>query len=92
VGVSVPITEDEWTEKHICGELVSVLMFAGRELKNEHGTARFLTLRKVSPLSDRWERVGTLYLTIPFLASCRDVRGLFGKIPASKQYRTIVIQ
>jgi hypothetical protein len=92
VGVSVPITEDQWTEKHICGELVSVLIFAGRDLKNEHGTARFLTLRRVSPSSDHWERVGTLYLTIPFLANCLDVQELFRKIPANKQYRTIVIQ
>ena len=92
VGVSVPITEDQWAEKHINGELVSVLIFAGRELTHEHGSARFLTLWRVSPSSDHWERVGTLYLTIPFLADCRDVQGLFRKIPADKQYRTIVIQ
>lgn len=93
VGMSVAMTEREWTAKHVSGELVSVLMFAGEYLKNEHGTARFLTLRRV-PLSrpERWERVGMLYLTIPFNARCPNVQELLRKIPADRQHRSFVIQ
>ncbi|OCT54140.1 hypothetical protein CLCR_00161 [Cladophialophora carrionii] len=93
VGTSVAMTEREWTAKHVSGELVSVLMFAGQYLVNEHGTARFLTLRRV-PLSmpERWERVGTLYLVIPFNQDCRDVQEFLGKIPARRQHRSFVIQ
>jgi hypothetical protein len=73
------MTEYEWTAKHISGELVSVLMFAGKYLENEHGSARFLTLRRVISAPDRWERVGTLYLIIPFLGKCPNNQGLFKK-------------
>jgi hypothetical protein len=88
--MSIVVTGQEWTAKHISGELVSVLMFAGKYLENEHGTARFLTLRRSGP--GRWERVGTLYLTIPFNAGCPTVEAFLSKIPASKQHRRLVIQ
>jgi hypothetical protein len=93
VGMSIAMTEREWTAKHVSGELVSVLMLAGKNLENEHGVARLLTLRRV-PLSspERWERVGTLYLTIPFNDRCSDVQEFLKKIPAGKQYRNFVIQ
>lgn len=63
------MTEEEWTQKHESGELISVLMFAGKYIDNEHGSARFLTLRRVGYASGRWERIGMLTLTIPFLAN-----------------------
>jgi hypothetical protein len=93
VGMSVMMAEHEWTAKHVSGELVSVLMLAGKNLENEHGVARFLTLRKVLlSKPERWERVGTLYLTIPFNDGCLNVKEFLGKIPAGKQYRSLVIQ
>ncbi|KAH9209012.1 heterokaryon incompatibility protein-domain-containing protein [Leptodontidium sp. 2 PMI_412] len=92
VAMSVPTTEREWTAKHNSGEFVSVLMFAGENLQNEHGTARFLTLRRVVSATDRWERVGTLYLIIPFLGKCPNNQVMFKKIPASRQSQKIVIQ
>jgi hypothetical protein len=92
IGMSVAMTGQQWTDQHVSGDLVSVLMFAGRYWGNEHGTARFLTLRRVRSSPERWERVGTLYLIIPFLASCRHSAGLFAKIPARKRKRCIVIQ
>ena len=92
VAVSVPTTEDEWTTKHKSGELVSVLMFAGKSVENEHGTARFLTLRRVMFAPDRWERVGTLYLRLPYLEKCPNNQVLFEKISVSRQNQRIVIQ
>jgi hypothetical protein len=68
--MSVQMTEEEWIGKYEFGELISVLMFAGKCLDNEHGSARFLTLRRVAYASGRWERIGMLTLTIPFLANC----------------------
>jgi hypothetical protein len=87
-GMSVAITQQQWTSKHVSGEFVSVLMFAGRFCVTEHGAARFLTLRKVPEASPTlWERVGILSLTLPYLdkAGCRDVSGLFAWIPARRQ-------
>ncbi|KAF2679910.1 HET-domain-containing protein [Lentithecium fluviatile CBS 122367] len=92
IGMSVAMTGKEWTDKHRSGELVSVLVFAGKYHENEHGTARFLTVRRVASSPERWERIGTLYLIIPFLGKCHDTSGLFRKIPASRQNRAIVIQ
>jgi hypothetical protein len=92
IGMSVTMTPQEWTAKHATGELVSVLIFAGRYHDNEHGSARFMTLRKVSYAPERWERVGTLYLIIPFLQTLFSSSGLFHKIPASGQNRVLVIQ
>lgn len=91
VGMSIAITEEQWTDKHKSGELVSVLIFAGRYHISEHGTARFLTLQRVQSTPERWERVGTLYLILPFLADCKDNLELFRKIPAELQERRIII-
>jgi hypothetical protein len=94
-GMSVAMTQYDWTAKHISGELISVLMFAGKFLHNEHGTARFLTLKKVSSSGsgpEYWERVGTLYLTIPFNDKCSSVQDFLKKIPAARSYRKIEIR
>lgn len=94
IGTSVPMTEREWTIKHASRELISVLIFAGKFFDNEHGTARFLTLRKIDG-SDRWMRVGVLYLILPFLNDCPDIATLLGKIPVSRSHRfggPIVVQ
>jgi hypothetical protein len=79
--MSVQMTEEEWTGKHESGELISVLMFAGKYPDNEHGSARFLTLRRVAYASGRWERIGMLALTIPFLVNCLNNQALFRRIP-----------
>jgi len=92
IGMSVPMSPQEWTSKHASGELVSVLMFAGKYHDNEHGSARFLTLRKVSTAPERWERVGTLYLILPFLLSLHSSNELFHKIPASRHNKVFVVQ
>ena len=72
-------------------------MFAGKYTINEHGTARFLTLRRVPPTGsgpERWERVGMLYLTIPFNQGTRSVQGFLAKVPATtyRQHGSFVIQ
>jgi hypothetical protein len=91
--MSITITQQEWTARHVSGDFISVLVFAGRFLDVEHGAARFLTLRRLPQSSPTvWERVGMLSLTLPFLAKCRNVSGLFHKIPASAQSRSVVIQ
>jgi hypothetical protein len=92
VAMSVQMTEKEWTEKHESGEIISVLIFAGKYLDNEHGSARFLTLRRVESASRRWERIGMLTLVIPFLANCLNNQAMFGKIPVKSRNRNIVIQ
>jgi hypothetical protein len=92
VAMSVQMTEKEWTEKHESGEIVSVLIFAGKYLDNEHGSARFLTLQRVESASRRWERIGMLTLTIPFLANCLNNQAMFTKIPVKSRDRNIVIQ
>ncbi|KAF2850434.1 HET-domain-containing protein [Plenodomus tracheiphilus IPT5] len=92
IGMSIDISEEEWTRQHEKGELVSVLMFVGRYCDGEHGTARFLTVRRVAGTEGRWERVGTLYLIVPFVGWCRQVEGLFSKVPASRGGESIIIQ
>jgi hypothetical protein len=91
--MSIAMTEQQWTAKHASGELISVLVFMGRFIANEHGAARFLTLRKVPHASPTvWERVGMLSLTLGYQAGCRDISGLFRLIPARPQSGSIVIQ
>ncbi|KAJ4364423.1 hypothetical protein N0V83_009017 [Neocucurbitaria cava] len=92
IGMSIEMTEEEWTVKHISGEIISVLLFAGKYLDNDHGTARYLTLRRVSSSPERWERVGTLYLIVPFLLGNLTPQDMFKKIPGRRQYRSVVIQ
>lgn len=99
--LSVEMGEKEWTAKHESGEIVSVLMFACRYLGDEHeghGGARFLTLRRVGEgagaAEERWERIGTLFLTIPkgFLDECGDNRDLLKKLPVREWQGMIVVQ
>ncbi|KAI8931229.1 hypothetical protein NX059_011577 [Plenodomus lindquistii] len=93
IGMSIEISPEQWTARHVSGELVSVLMFVGRYCDNEHGTARFLTVRRVQGGEGRvWERVGTLYTVVPFVGRCRVVEELFGRVPATKGRESFVIQ
>jgi hypothetical protein len=93
IAMSVAITPREWTAKHVSGDLVSVLLFAGRHHDSEHGSARFLTLRKADGADGRWERVGTLFLTLPYLGNVQDSSGMLKKVPAtSQEERVIVVQ
>jgi hypothetical protein len=94
IGLSVPMTEDEWTEKHVSGELISVLMFASKDPSSEHGRARFLTLRKAASAAVRWERIGILSLIIPevSLSKCMTNRDFLKQIPVRGGEGVIVIQ
>jgi len=92
VAMSVPMTEHEWTAKHISGEFITILMFAGKYINIEHGSARFLTLKRVISAPERWERVGTLYLILPFLGKCPNNQVMLKKIPESRQDQRIIIQ
>jgi hypothetical protein len=96
VSMSISITEEEWTQKHFTGELVSVLIFAGQRPRGEHGRARFLTLQRVESDSfeTRWERVGSLQLTIPevVLDKCFTNEELLRKIPVREWKGAIVVQ
>ncbi|KAL2139402.1 hypothetical protein VTI28DRAFT_5251 [Corynascus sepedonium] len=98
VCLSIGMSEEEWTAKHLTGELVSVLMFACRYPAQEnqgHGGARFLTLRRVQGAQEeRWERVGTLFLIIPKISldKCSDNEELLKQIPVREWKGTFVIQ
>lgn len=96
VSMSIPITEEDWTRKHDTGELISVLIFAAQRPRAEHGRARFLTLRKVESDSfeTRWERVGTLQLTIPEadLDKCFTNEEFLRRIPVREWRGAIVMQ
>jgi hypothetical protein len=98
VYLSVEMSEEEWTAKHLSGEIVSVLMFAFRHLAKEHlghGSARFLTLRRVEGAEEeRWERIGTLFLIIPkdSLNRCSGSQELLNEIPVREWQGIVVIQ
>lgn len=96
VSMSIPITEEDWTRKHDTGELISVLIFAAQRPRAEHGRARFLTLQRVEADSfeTRWERVGTLQLTIPEvdLDKCFTNEEFLRRIPVREWRGAIVIQ
>lgn len=96
VSMSISITEEEWTRKHYAGELISVLIFAAQRPRSEHGRARFLTLQRVESDSfeRRWERVGTLQLTIPEidLDRCLTNEEFLRRIPVREWGGAVVIQ
>ncbi|KAK5663860.1 hypothetical protein OQA88_64 [Cercophora sp. LCS_1] len=104
VALSVEMTEEQWTEQHLTGELMSVLLWATRWVDKEqsgHGGAHFMTLRKVrdfSPGVTCWERVGVVFLVIPnwALDKLRVDEDLSKKdnawIPVKKLETVIVIQ
>lgn len=96
ISVSVPMTAAEWTAKHYAKELVSVLMFVGRDPSISHGRARFVTLRKVEAQNGRelWERIGIVQLTLaaPELARYRTIGDLLQQIPVQPEGRSFFIQ
>ncbi|KAH6605694.1 het-domain-containing [Trichoderma cornu-damae] len=96
VTMSIPIAEEEWTRKHDAGELISVLIFAAQRPRSEHGRARFLTLQRVESDSfeARWERVGTLQLTIPEvdLDRCLTNEQFLGRIPVREWGGAVVVR
>ncbi|PQE13222.1 Heterokaryon incompatibility protein [Rutstroemia sp. NJR-2017a BBW] len=94
IGLTVRMTEQEWTDKHVSGELISVLMFASKDPSSEHGRARFVTLRKVRPAAERWERIGVLSLIIPevSLAKCETNEDFLKQIPVHRREGVVVIQ
>ncbi|KAL7951826.1 heterokaryon incompatibility domain-containing protein [Trichoderma barbatum] len=96
VSMSIPITEEDWTRKHDAGELISVLIFAAEWPRSKHGRSRFLTLQRVESDSfeTRWERVGTLQLTIPDadLDRCLTNKEFLRRIPVREWRGAIVIQ
>jgi hypothetical protein len=94
IGLSIPMTEDEWTRKHFSGELISVLMFASKDPSTEHGRAWFMTLQKVASVAVRWERIGILSLIIPgvSLSVCTTNKDFLNQIPVHGRKGAIVIQ
>ncbi|CZR69955.1 uncharacterized protein PAC_19856 [Phialocephala subalpina] len=62
--LSTPFTEEELTRGHKSGDMVTVLMFASTVSFVWDGRARFLILRQVDGVERRWERIGSLVLTI----------------------------
>ncbi|KAL7791992.1 heterokaryon incompatibility domain-containing protein [Trichoderma ceciliae] len=96
VSMSISITEEEWTRKHDAGELISVLIFAAQRPRSEHGRARFLTLQRVESDSfeTRWERVGTLQLTIPEvdLDRCLTNEQFLRRIPVREWGGAVVVR
>jgi hypothetical protein len=96
VSMSISITEEEWTQKHYTGELVSVLIFTAQRPRAEHGRARFLTLQRVESDSfeARWERVGSLQLIIPEvdLDRCFTNQELIRRIPVREWNGAIVVR
>ncbi|KAK3898421.1 heterokaryon incompatibility protein [Staphylotrichum tortipilum] len=100
VCLSMEMNEEEWTRGHERGELVSVLMFAGRYVGEEHeghGGARFLTLRRVEGGvggEERWERIGVVFLTLDKLSldKCAGGRGLLREAPVREWQGMMVVQ
>ncbi|RFU81865.1 het-domain-containing [Trichoderma arundinaceum] len=96
VSMSISITEQEWTRKHDAGELISVLIFAAQRPRSQHGRARFLTLQRVKSDSfeTRWERVGTLQLTIPEvdLDRCLTNEQFLRRIPVREWGGAVVVK
>jgi len=99
IGLSVEMTEEEWTAKHISGEVISVLMFASRYPSEEnlgHGTAKFITLRRVpgavGEKRERWERIGVLSLVIVKESLDKfDSEARFLKEPRVQRRESVVI-
>ncbi|KAJ9138082.1 HET-domain-containing protein [Pleurostoma richardsiae] len=99
IGLSVPMTLEQWSAKHYTGEIVSVLMFAGRIPSNGHGRARFLTVRRVptsSPAASaqRWERIGTVQLIVaePSLDQYKTNEMLLKRLPVYPRGQDLIIQ
>lgn len=99
IGLSVPMTMEEWTAKHFSGDIISVLMFAGPvPSQSWHGRARFLTLREAqirSPVDTPiWERIGVLQLIVheKELSKFITTKDMLGKLPVHQQGRDIIIQ
>jgi hypothetical protein len=94
IGLSVQMTEKEWTDKHASKELISVLMFASKDPSSEHGRARFLTLRKAIPAAEHWERIGVLSLLIPqvSLVKCSTNEDFLRQLPVHRGEGVIIIQ
>jgi hypothetical protein len=97
ISVSVKMTRADWTAKHFSGELVSVLMFAGRDPQIRHGRAKFLTIRKVQAPGEtvRWERIGIVQLTVSDqeLSKHRTKTNetMLGRLPVKRAEADVVI-
>ncbi|KAI9155198.1 HET-domain-containing protein [Paramyrothecium foliicola] len=96
IATSVPMTMKEWSDKHSAGELVSVLMYAGR-VPDTHVRARFLTIRRAPACPGsalRWERVGSLQLTMHRgeFAIYRSLAEFLAKLPVQAYRGDILIE
>ena len=89
IALSISMTEAEWTLKHVSGELISVLIYAGKEPGGEHGRGLFLTLRRVTGVLDHWERVGVFHLLLPHLHGPGQLLALCN---VTRHGKTIIVQ
>ncbi|KAM6524246.1 hypothetical protein FSOLCH5_004848 [Fusarium solani] len=62
--MSETVTEEELRKGHQSGTMVTVLVFAATVPFVWDGRARFLVLRRVDAAGTRWERIGSLVLTM----------------------------
>jgi hypothetical protein len=96
IGISLPMTMNEWSQKHIEGELVSILVFVGRDPGSGHGRARFLTVQLLESQdgSEFWERVGIVQLIIssPELSKYRSINQVLQRVPVQQAGRSFLIQ
>jgi hypothetical protein len=95
ISISLKMTRAEWTEKHFSGELISVLVFAGRDPQIRHGRAKLLTIRKVQESTEevRWERVGIVQLTVSDeeLSKSKTNETMLEKLPVKRGEADLVI-
>jgi hypothetical protein len=95
ISISLKMTRAEWTEKHFLGELMSVLVFAGRDPQIRHGRAKFLTIRKVQGPVEAWERVGIVQLTVSdqelLKYRTRTSETMLEKLPVKRGEASLVI-
>lgn len=84
--LSVPISEAELRTGHKNGKLATVLVFASTVPFVWNGVARFLVLRKVDDTGPRWERIGSLSITLGEwgLGKCKNEAEMIAALPVKK--------
>lgn len=91
--LSVSMTEEELTQGHKAGNLLSVLIFAGTVPFVWDGRARYLILRRVAGADTRWERIGRLVLTMEewMMDRYKDSGDMVRDLPVKKFGKDIIL-
>lgn len=96
IGTSLPMSMEEWSLRHTKGELISILVFIGRDPGSGHGRSRFITVRRIQTVNgvEHWERIGILQLIIsaPELAKRRTIHEVLQRVPVHQAGRDFVIE